>query len=149
MKKTRIFVLIVVLLFLVIQFIPVKRDNPPVAADMSDNEPVKAIFQKSCYDCHSNVTNWPWYSYVAPVSWLVAFDVHKGREYINFSDWSNLKPKQINYYKENIWYEINNNKMPIKPYLIIHPDAKISETERELIKTWATFQDTTVSSVSL
>ena len=141
MKKIKILVLILVILFIAIQFIPVKRDNPPVVADMPDTETVKAILQKSCYDCHSNTTTWPWYSYVAPVSWLVSFDVHHGREYLNFSDWGSFNDKQIKYYKQNIWYEIDRNNMPLRPYLLLHPEARLNQAAKDSIKIWVQAPD--------
>jgi len=137
MKKVKNFVLIIVILFIAIQFVPVQRDNPPVEADMPGTEPVKAILQQSCYDCHSNAPTWPWYSYIAPVSWLVSFDVHHGREYLNFSEWGSLNAKQIHYYKQNIWYEIDRNNMPIKPYLWLHPEARLTPAAKNAVKTWS------------
>ena len=72
-SKTGTIVLVIILAIIIIpQLIPVKRDNPDVVADFNENPAVKAIFDRSCYDCHSNETVWPWYSRIAPISWQVA-----------------------------------------------------------------------------
>ncbi len=70
-----------------IQLVPVKRSNPPVEFEVEAPADVHAILERACYDCHSNRTRWPWYSSVAPVSWLVARDVRRGRKELNFTDW--------------------------------------------------------------
>jgi len=74
----RIIALLVVA-FVFIQFIPVDKSNPPVIVDIPTPPEVKAILKRACYDCHSNETVWPWYSQIAPISWLLARDVHEGR----------------------------------------------------------------------
>ena len=76
----------VVVIFVVIQFIPVDRTNPPVTEEIKAPENVLKILQTSCYDCHSNKTDWPWYSYVAPVSFFIVGDVSEGRHHLNFTD---------------------------------------------------------------
>src|SRR6478672_7737844 len=78
--------------FLAAQIVPVTRVNPPVEGDLTAPADVKAVLRRACYDCHSNETVWPWYSHVAPVSWLVADDVNKGRRHWNFSTWNHLTP---------------------------------------------------------
>ncbi len=77
-------------LLVVAQFVPIETSNPPVTADIGTPADVKGILERSCYDCHSNVTTWPWYSRVAPFSWLVAYDVAEAREHLNFSEWDQL-----------------------------------------------------------
>ena len=78
--KKRTWVLFFVIdLLVVIQFIPVNRNNPEVTGEINAPEEVMAILRRSCYDCHSNETVWPWYSYVAPASWLISHAVHDGR----------------------------------------------------------------------
>ncbi len=73
-----------------IQLVPVNRSNPTVEADLEAPEAVTAVLRTACYDCHSNETHWPWYSYVAPVSWLVAHDVEEARSEFSFSHWEQL-----------------------------------------------------------
>ena len=123
------------LIFLGIQLIPVKRSNPPVVSEVDASIEVKAILKRSCYDCHSNEVNWPWYSYVAPVSWLVAHDVKEGREELNFSEWGRHSGDAE--MKEEIIEEIEEGEMPLPIYLITHPGASVSEQELTILKKWA------------
>ncbi len=109
MKKL-IIILIVVLVS--IQFVPVDKTNPPVTAGLNAPMEVISVFKKSCYDCHSNETVYPWYSNIAPASWLVAADVNEGREHLNFCEWGNLSRKDKVKMKEEIWEEIEKEKMP-------------------------------------
>lgn len=106
-----------------IQLIPVDRTNPPVANEPAWNAPeTRALMEKACFDCHSNETKWPWYAQVAPVSWYIARHVHEGRHKINYSEWN---PNQENESVEVIL----KGKMPPKSYLLIHPEARLTEAE--------------------
>ena len=82
--------LLTLVIFLGIQFIPVERTNPPVETTRVGSEPIMKVFRNACFNCHSNETEWPWYGKVAPFSWLVARDVNRGREALNFSTWNRL-----------------------------------------------------------
>lgn len=119
-------------LFVGIQFIPVERTNPPVLADYNGPSEVQKVLRNSCYDCHSNETLWPWYSKIAPVSWLVAHDVKEGREELNFSNW----PKYASdaHLVEEIYEEVAEGEMPMPIYLITHPSAKVSPEALRLLK---------------
>lgn len=136
----KIVFIIIVAIFLIIQIIPVTRDNPPVTADFEGPSEVKDIFKKSCYDCHSNETVWPWYSHVAPVSWLVAGDVSEGRENLNFSEWGTYSAKKQIKLAENIGEEIKEGEMPMMIYLILHSSAKLDERQKAVIYNWVTAQ---------
>jgi len=125
------------LLFIAIQFVPAERNNPAVTADIEAPAEVKRILKQSCYDCHSNETQWPWYSNVAPVSWLVAHDVEEGREHLNFSEWGMLSDDNKHELAEEAWEEVEGGDMPLKIYLIIHPGAKLSDTDRQALRDWA------------
>ena len=80
--------------FIAIQFVSMNRTNPPVQADFRGSPEVISVLRRACYDCYSNETVWPWYSRVAPVSWVIARDVHEGRAALNFSTWNRLKCQQ-------------------------------------------------------
>ena len=108
MLKYILITLIVVLIG--IQFIPVERINPPVTSEITAPPEVKKILKESCYDCHSNETDWPWYSYVAPVSFFVANDVNHGREHINLSEWDKVKMEDRIKVKEEMWEEVEEGK---------------------------------------
>src|SRR5262245_51840129 len=109
-----------------IQLWPVKRTNPPVTGELAAPPEVAAILHRSCYDCHSNETRWPWYAYVAPVSWLVTHDVEKGRSNLNFSEWSSMSPKRRSRAPEKMIDNIEKGDMPLPIYLRMHDDAKLS-----------------------
>ena len=120
-----------------IQFVPVRRDNPPVRTEVEAPRPVKAILERSCYDCHSHRTRWPWYSHVAPVSWLVAHDVHEGRDEVNFSDWPAFDFEKQDDLLKHIAKQVDRKKMPLPIYLSMHPGARLSEEERRIVVDWA------------
>jgi hypothetical protein len=115
----------------------VDRSNPPVTAEIDAPAEVVTIFKHSCYDCHSNETDWRWYSYVAPVSWLTSNDVEDARGHLNFSEWGNLAAHKQAKKTEEIWDEISKDGMPLKIYTLVHPDTKLSGMQKETVKTWA------------
>lgn len=119
------------------QLVPVDRTNPPVRMEVDAPADVKRILERSCYDCHSNRTRWPWYSHVAPVSWLVARDVHEGREEINFSEWPMFDFDEQDHLLEQVEKQITRGKMPLPVYLIMHGDAALSRADREKLLAWA------------
>src|SRR5512140_1474651 len=80
--------------FAAMQLVTCTRSNPPVLADIHAADDVKVVLKRACYDCHSNETTWPWYSHVAPASWLLHYDVTEGRAALNFSDWESLPPEK-------------------------------------------------------
>jgi len=137
MKNIRkIILLIIVGIVIIIQFIPVDRTNPPVTADLWAPEDVKEILKNSCYDCHSNETDWPWYSYVAPVSWLVSNDVKDARRHLNFSDWENMNMSARKMMLDEIWEEVVAGEMPLSIYTLMHSDAKVSDEQLKFIFKW-------------
>ena len=144
MKKAYIITLSVLIPFLLIQFITVEKDNPPVDKTLTLAAPPKvmSILKNSCYDCHSNETVWPFYSYVAPFSWLIYRDVKFGREDLNFSEWNKMDEKDKNHKKEEIIEEISRDTMPIPFYIITHPSANLSAEDKLLIKNWLTGRET-------
>ena len=106
-------------LFVAMQLVPYGRDhtNPPVKKEVRwANAETKAIMRRACLDCHSNLTVWPWYSNVAPMSWLVQRDVDKGRKTLNFTDW-----EADNMGSETMVPAVKKGKMPFAPYLILPP----------------------------
>lgn len=126
-----------------IQFIRPDQTNPPTdpARDISSYRSlpadVRAILERSCYDCHSNRTVWPWYSQVAPVSWLVARDVNEGRRHLNFSEWSAYPPGRQNVKLESLIREVEDDGMPPGIYLMMHGDAALTPAQREQVTGWA------------
>lgn len=123
-------------LLLLIQFMPVNRSNPPVQADLQAQSEVKTVFKKACYDCHSNETVWPWYSRIAPASWMIAHHVKEGRGYTNFSTWEALDADTKRYAANEIRKEVEKGRMPLKPYTVLHREAKLTDAEKQLIYAW-------------
>ena len=135
--KLKIALIILIVILVAIQFIPVDKTNPTVTAELDAPLEIRSVFKTSCYDCHSNETVWPWYSNIAPVSWLVAGDVNDARAHLNFSEWENLSRKDRVKMKEEIWEEIEDEKMPLWKYNILHPDASLKQKDKDLIRDWA------------
>lgn len=132
MKKLLI---VLVIIFVGIQFIPVERTNPPVKSEIDAPADVKAIFKRACYNCHSNETNWVWYTKVAPASFLAVKDVQDGRRHLNFSEWNINKEAKA---KENIWDEVREEQMPPWQYKIFHSESKLTQEEKNILRNWAT-----------
>lgn len=124
-------------LFLLAQLVPVQRTNPPVTATPEAPPEVEALLRSACMDCHSNETIWPWYSRVAPVSWLVARDVREGREHLNLSAWDRYDTGQRAELLEEMVEEVEEGRMPMKIYLPLHREARLSAMERALLVRWA------------
>ncbi|NTV03340.1 heme-binding domain-containing protein [bacterium] len=119
-----------------IQFVPVERTNPPVTGEIPAPAEARAVLRESCYDCHSNETVWPWYSRVAPFSWLVAEDVREAREEMNFSTWTALAPREQAKYLHEILEEVQEGAMPPRLYLLPHPRARLTDDDRAAIRAW-------------
>ncbi len=120
-----------------IQFIPVERSNPPVTALVDAPEEVLTTLRRSCWDCHSNETEWPWYSYVAPVSFRVSQHVRMGREHVNFTEWDSYDAEELDEAFEEIAEEIEKGGMPLSDYLLVHRKAKLTTADRERLVSWA------------
>ncbi|MGC2112479.1 MAG: heme-binding domain-containing protein [Candidatus Korobacteraceae bacterium] len=134
--------LAIVVSLVVAQAVPVRHNNPPVersqtlfAAEKMP-APVIAVLQRSCKNCHSNETVWPWYSYVAPASWIVASDVHNARAQMNFSEWGTYSAKRKEERLEEICEQITNGDMPDPKYALVHRNARITPEERNAVCQW-------------
>jgi hypothetical protein len=123
--------------FAAIQLAPVDRTNPPVEAEVPAPEEVRAVLRRACYDCHSNETVWPWYSRIAPVSWLVAHDVRKGREELNFSAWNRMSADDRAEPLHESWETAAAGEMPPWFYLPPHPEARLSADDLALLRAWS------------
>src|SRR5579864_155918 len=121
----------IALVVVLIQLIPYGHNhtNPPVTKEPAwDSPATRALFERACFDCHSNQSVWPWYSYVAPVSWLVRNDVDGGRSHLNFSQWG---PPQR--HAADVSAEVKQGDMPLWYYLPMHPAAKLSDAEKQAL----------------
>jgi hypothetical protein len=118
-----------VVIFVVLQLIPVDRSNPTVTREVKwDTPETRALAKRACFDCHSNETVWPWDGYIAPASWLMADHVAEGRSRLNFSEWD--KP---NTDLGEVTESIKEGQMPLSDYLLMHPNAKLTQAESEAL----------------
>jgi hypothetical protein len=128
-KKIILIVVVVgIALFGLIQLVPLGRDhtNPPVVQAVTwDSPQTEALVRRTCLNCHSNQTEWPWYSNIAPASWLVVNDVAQARDHMNFSDWGE-RGRSV----QELVRQIERGNMPPARYLALHPEAKLSAEER-------------------
>lgn len=126
-----------------IQLIPTElpatsTDNPgDIIKSGLVSQDVAILLKTSCYSCHSNETKYPWYSHVAPSSWLVGHDVREGREELNFSRWQDYDVRKILGKLDDITAEVGEGRMPLGIYTIMHPSAKLNDEQRKLIVAWA------------
>ncbi|MDD2921727.1 MAG: heme-binding domain-containing protein [Anaerolineales bacterium] len=120
-----------ILVFALIQLIPFGRDhaNPPTVSEPQWSSPeARALVKQSCFQCHSNETEWPWYSNVAPASWLVQFDVNEGRHKFNFSDWNKRRGEL-----DEMIGAIQEGEMPPLQYTAFHPEARLNAQQKQAL----------------
>ncbi len=110
--------------------------GPLLTSAVVDTETVR-ILQRSCQNCHSQNTDWPWYSYVAPVSWLIEKDVHQARSHMNLSGWGQYSLDEKQDLLAALAAAVRSRQMPPPRYTLMHRSAKLSEPERERIYQWA------------
>lgn len=120
---------VLLLAWLVIQLIPLSRDNPAIVSEPAwDSPQTHALAQRACFDCHSNETVWPWYARISPVKLLIWNDVRDGRHELNFSDWQRSGEEA-----DEIAEVIRSGEMPPWYYELLHPDAKLSTAEQQAL----------------
>ena len=128
----------VLVLFAASQFVRPERASPPtdvsrtIQAQVGTASGLVAVLDRACRDCHSNATVWPWYTQVAPVSWLMAYGVTKGRNAVNFSDWGAYSPDQQRILLAVSCDDVTHGKMP-GPYTLLHPETRLSAHDVETI----------------
>jgi len=128
LRRLAILLGVLVGVFLVMQLVPYGRDhtNPPVVQEPDwDSPETRALAQRSCFDCHSNETVWPWYASVAPSSWLVSHDVEEGRGHLNFSEWQ--RPQR---HADDAAEMVAEGEMPPAQYTLMHSNAQLTDVER-------------------
>src|SRR5437016_99794 len=122
-----------------IQLIPVARSNSPDLGNPHAPPPILGLLRRACYDCHSNQTRWPWYSHVAPASWLVSSHVMEGRRRLNFSEWEAYAsdPDTASHKLAEIADEVSSRKMAPWYYRATHREAQLNGDERQQLIRWA------------
>lgn len=139
MKKILIVLLVA---FIFIQFFPIDKTNPPSNEGMdfikikNTPEPIANIIRNSCYDCHSNETKYPAYSYIQPAGWLLKNHIDEARLELNFSSFATYDPKRQAHKLEEAADYVEKKVMPLESYLILHPEAKLTDQKREQLATY-------------
>lgn len=132
-----------VVLFVIAQAVRPAMTNPPVdesktlRAYSQVTPEAEAVLERSCNDCHSNRTVWPWYSQVAPVSWLLTRDVNEGRHDLNFSEWGTYSQRKTANRLKGICEQVEHGDMPLWFYLPLHPTAKLTDADKKILCDWA------------
>jgi hypothetical protein len=141
-KVVKWLLIVVVCLFILVQFKRPARTNPPVDESQtifarSQMTPqVAAIFNRSCRDCHSNKTVWPWYTNFAPISWFIVDHVNQGRQHVNLSEWGRLDRDHQDKKLRQICDEVTDGAMPLSTYTPLHPGSKLSPEDVKTLCDW-------------
>ena len=139
MKKLFIIFISTVILFLIVQVIPVYRNESPIPAGKSfvtkfkvpDN--VNRILERSCYDCHSNQTNYPWYGNVQPIALLLENHISEGKMKLNFDEFQDYDKRRLRTKYTEIVKQVEQDKMPLTSYLWLHPEAQLTDSDKKLL----------------
>lgn len=144
MKFVKIIALILLVAFVGIQFVPTKRNqsNTVPKSDFMTVEKVpddiQSLVKESCYDCHSNNTDYPWYNKIQPAAWFLEDHITKGKKELNFNDWGNYSDRRKNSKLNAMIHEIEDEEMPLSSYTFIHGNAKLSKEESQDLVSYLT-----------
>ncbi len=133
---------VVLFVLIGIQFVPVEYENPAenslhtFESTMNPPTEIMSLMKKACYDCHTYQTKWPWYSKIAPVSWLIEHDVTEGRRHLNLSVWANYSVSKKVKKLSEIAGELNEKNMPMPIYITMHAEADLTDADRKKIANW-------------
>ena len=139
----KIVVIVLVVAFIVAQFVRPDQSNPPVntaeTLEASTAVPanVEEILQRSCADCHTNTTSYPWYSQISPASWYLQNHINEGRHELNLSVWNTYAAKKKSKKLEELCEQVEQGEMPLPSYLLIHRDAALREGDARILCDWA------------
>lgn len=141
-KITRYLLWALLAFFIVAQFFRIDKTNP-------DGDPTKdfinlknppselaALIKDACYDCHSNLTKYPWYTDIAPFSWWIKGHIDHAREHLNFSDWTAYDAEKADHKLEECVEYVSDGRMPLKSYVLMHSEAKMTEAQRKAMADW-------------
>ncbi|HEX8409986.1 MAG TPA: heme-binding domain-containing protein [Thermoanaerobaculia bacterium] len=144
MKKwlKRIAVVLAVM-FVAAQFVRPDMTNPPVDPKVEYRAPahIQPILDRSCNDCHSNRTRWPWYSQITPVSWWLKDHIDEGRHELSFSEFGTYSPKKAAHKMEEVCEVVKKGEMPLREYVWGHPSARLSEADKHALCEWAGLEE--------
>ncbi|GGD13159.1 heme-binding domain-containing protein [Hyunsoonleella pacifica] len=139
MKITKIIALILLIGFVGIQFVPTDLNQSDIVPKtdflLVNNTPenISTLLQESCYDCHSNNTQYPWYNKVQPAAWFLENHIKDGKEELNFNEWDAYSNRRKNSKLKSIINQVKDDEMPLASYTLIHKDARLSKSEKTLI----------------
>jgi len=131
------------IVLIIIQFLPnntpeISNNNPEdLFINNTISKKVESIIKASCYDCHSNQTVYPWYSQIAPASFVIGNHIIEGKEHLNFSNWESLSKLDKAEALDDLIEEIEEKNMPLNGYLLVHPSAKLTDNDRNMLLAWA------------
>ena len=132
----------VLILLVLIQFFRINKTNPEFnhekdyLTSVKTPENISNMLKNACYDCHSYETNYPWYSNVAPISWMLKSHVNEGRHHVNFSLWGDFDPEKKSAIKHEIVEVLEEGEMPLASYTWMHPEAKLTNDQKETLINW-------------
>ena len=143
MKRTKKLLFVLLVIFIVIQFIqPARNTNGQVVPtdiaklyEVPNN--VQGLLKTSCYDCHSNNTNYPWYSHIQPGAWLMAYDIKTGKAMLNFSQFGELSNRKQQSKLQGIINQVKDGEMPISSFTLIHRNAVLTSEQKTILINWA------------
>jgi hypothetical protein len=121
---------------LIAQFVTIQPTNPAPKGNFPAPLQITVLLRRACYDCHSNETQWPWYAYIAPISWLAERDVERGRKELNFSEWDSYYPATRRRKLQWIERTLRQEMMPPWTYRLLHPSARLNEQELAVLGQW-------------
>ena len=143
LKVVKWLLIVVACLFLIAQFKRPAKTNPAfdqsmaIEAHTQLDPKVAGILERSCNDCHSNKTRWPWYANVAPMSWFVIDHVNHGREHMNLSEWGKYGSDERKALMNDFCPLVTENAMPLSSYTPLHPGSKLSDEDKKRVCEWA------------
>jgi hypothetical protein len=123
-------------IFILMQFSQIDKTNPPIDQKLDfieitkPSEEIATMLKGACYDCHSHQVKYPWYTNIAPLSWWVKGHIDNGVIELNFSEWGNYRTSKANHKLEESFEKVERKEMPLTPYLILHPLARLTEEQR-------------------
>lgn len=133
----------VLLFFVVLQFFQPKKNNgdleaiEPFLNETNPSKNVQGILKRACYDCHSDSTNYPWYAQITPINFWLENHINHGKENLNFSKWNQYSSKRKEHKLDEIIELVEQGKMPLESYTLVHKDAILNDVQIEQIKQWA------------
>ena len=144
MKLLKRIFFILVILFLLVQFIPKPGKNLSTETSSADirllhaiSPEVETILKSSCFDCHSNNTNYPWYSKIQPVAWFLGRHIDEGKKELNFSEFANYSLRRQFHKMEEVEETVKDREMPLKSYALIHRSSKLTQSQQEILIKWS------------